>query len=201
MLSQNWRGARVSIDILKRVEEETMRIPALAVLALLSLATTEAQEYTIWTIAGGAPPPTPIVGIQASIGSTNGVAVNAAGDVYFTALDCVFKITGDGFMTRVAGTSRPGYSGDGGPATSAQLHDPRGVAVDTSGNLYIADNRNSRIRKVSTAGIITTVAGNGSFGYSGDGGPATRSVGSKAWQWTPAATSSSPTGATTASAK
>jgi sugar lactone lactonase YvrE len=72
----------------------------------------------------------------------------------------------------VAGNGTPGFSGDNGPATSAQLYGPDGIAVDSAGNLYIADSVNNRIRKVSN-GIITTVAGNGTAGFSGDNGPAT----------------------------
>ena len=83
-------------------------------------------------------------------------------------------------ISSVAGSAGPlhanlsGFSGDGGPATSALLNDPTGVAVDGAGNLFIADTYNSAIRKSSPAGIITTVAGdgNGSPGYSGDSGPA-----------------------------
>ena len=72
----------------------------------------------------------------------------------------------------VAGNGTPGYSGDNGPATSAQLYYPSGMAVDTAGNLYIADELNNRVRRVSN-GVITTVAGNGMRGYNGDNGPAT----------------------------
>ena len=68
---------------------------------------------------------------------------------------------------------RRGYTGDGGQATSAQLDDPNGVFVDTSGNIFIADTENHVIRKVDTSGVITTVAGNGDGWYSGDGGQAT----------------------------
>ncbi len=78
-----------------------------------------------------------------------------------------------GDISTVAGTGLAGYSGDGGAATSALLSRPSGVAVDSSGNLFIADRDNHRIRKVDTSGVITTVAGTGKFGYSGDGGPAT----------------------------
>ncbi|MBW2596747.1 MAG: hypothetical protein JRC93_12420, partial [Deltaproteobacteria bacterium] len=73
----------------------------------------------------------------------------------------------------VAGNGTDGFSGDGGPATEAQLDSPTSVTVDSSGNLFIADSDNFRIRKVDPSGIITTVAGNGTYGYSGDGGPAT----------------------------
>jgi sugar lactone lactonase YvrE len=73
----------------------------------------------------------------------------------------------------VAGNGTSGFSGDGGPATSAQLYYPRDVAFDASGNFYIADGSNQRVRKVNSSGTITTVAGNGTAGYSGDGGPAT----------------------------
>ena len=146
-------------------------LPKLA-LALLAISAIDAQQYAISTFAGGAPPPTPVPALQASIGAPYGVAADTAGNVYFTGLNCLFKLSANGVLSRVAGNARAGYSGDGGPAASAQLNAPLGVAVDTSGNLYIADLQNSRIREVSAAGTITTVAGNGSLGYSGDGGPA-----------------------------
>jgi sugar lactone lactonase YvrE len=126
------------------------------------------QDFTISTIAGGVPPQT------ASVGPPRGVAVDAAGNAYFsTDSNCVFKLDAAGALTVVAGNSRPGYSGDGGPAVSAQLNSPRGVAVDGAGNLYIADHTNHRVRRVTAAGIITTFAGTGVQGFSGDGGPAT----------------------------
>ena len=73
----------------------------------------------------------------------------------------------------MAGNGAYSYSGDGGPATSAQFDHPRVLAVDNAGNLYISDPADGRVRRVSRAGIVTTVAGNGTSGYSGDGGPAT----------------------------
>ena len=116
-------------------------------------------------------------------------AVDLAGNVYFAeeTLNRVRKISPDGILTTVAGNGQRGYSGDGGPATSAQLSLPSSVAVDRDGNLFIANNyyydcngnppscvtRGSRISKVFTDGTITTVAGNGTYGSSGDGGPAT----------------------------
>ena len=75
-------------------------------------------------------------------------------------------------ITTIAGTDTNGFSGDGGPATSAQLNTPRSVAVDADGNVYISDYINSRVRKVTPAGTIFTVAGNGQFSYTGDGGDA-----------------------------
>jgi sugar lactone lactonase YvrE len=78
-----------------------------------------------------------------------------------------------GTITTVAGTGKEGFSGDGGPAIKARLDFPSAVAVDGEGNLYISDGFNYRIRKVDKEGIITTFAGTGEAGYSGDGGPAT----------------------------
>ena len=104
-----------------------------------------------------------------------GLTTDSAGNLY--AADGIFgvwKITPSGTTSMVAGVLYDlGYNGDGIPATQAWLYLPRGVAVDGAGNVYIADWLNSRIRKVDTAGIISTVAGNGSFGFSGDHGPAT----------------------------
>jgi len=127
----------------------------------------------ISTYAGGAPPPAASPGTAASIGSPHAVVTDAAGNVYIASDNCVFKADKKGILTRVAGNARAGFSGDGGPATTAQLSSPGGVAVDNAGNLYIADSDNDRIRKVTSAGIISTVAGNGNAGYSGDGRPAT----------------------------
>jgi sugar lactone lactonase YvrE len=76
-------------------------------------------------------------------------------------------------ISTVAGNGTRDFSGDGGPATSAQLHYPAGVAVDTAGNLFIADYSNERVRKVTLDGVISTVAGDGDDGFGGDGGPAT----------------------------
>ena len=107
-----------------------------------------------------------------------GVAVDSAGNLYIAdSSNHRIRKVSDGVITTVAGSgavfpSKGGFSGDGGPATSAQLDYPAGVAVDATGNLYIADSGNARIRKVSN-GVITTVAGNGAPGFSGDNGPAT----------------------------
>jgi hypothetical protein len=152
-----------------------MKFRALTGLGLLLASGTAAwaQQYVISTFAGGAPPPTPVAAVNASIGPILGVATDAAGNVFFSSDNCVFRLEQqNGVLTRVAGNSRAGFSGDGGPATNAQLSDPRGVVVDGAGNLFFVDFGNSRIRKVSSSGIITTVAGNGSAGSSGDGGPA-----------------------------
>ena len=104
-----------------------------------------------------------------------GVAIDSSSNLYIADTDNnrIRKVNTSGIITTVAGTGSYGYSGDGGNATFAQLSYPRGVALDSSGNLYIADTWNYRIRKVNTSGIITTVAGTGSSGYSGDGGSAT----------------------------
>jgi trimeric autotransporter adhesin len=114
---------------------------------------------------------------SAALNSPYGVAVDASGNIYIAdtynyRIRIVTKSTG--IISTVAGTGSYGYSGDGGQATSAALDYPCGVAVDASGNIYIADTYNYRIRMVTkSTGIISTVAGTGSYGYSGDGGQAT----------------------------
>jgi hypothetical protein len=104
-----------------------------------------------------------------------GVAVDGAGNFYIADYgnSRIRKVTPGGIITTVAGTGTPGYSGDNGAATSAELDGPYGVAVDGTGNLYIADVGNNVIRKVTPGGTITSVAGNGTPGYSGDGGSST----------------------------
>lgn len=163
-----------------------MRIRGASVLLAFAAATAlaQAQEYVISTYAGGVPPPTPAAAINMSIGPAQTIASDAAGNTYFVSLNCIFRLDQAGTVTRIAGTSRPGYSGDGGLATSAQLRLentpigfvgflPPGLAVDRRGNIFVADNGNVRIRKISADGVVTTVAGNGNAGFSGDGGLAT----------------------------
>src|SRR5437867_4257542 len=115
--------------------------------------------------------------MAAQLGFPVGVAVDAAGNLAIAdqsnnRIRLVDATTG--VITTVAGKESSGFSGDGGPATAAELYLPAGVTFGAAGDLFIADQQNNRIRRVdATAGIITTVAGNGSAGFSGDGGPAT----------------------------
>lgn len=104
-----------------------------------------------------------------------GVTVDASGNIYIAEPfnNRIRKINSSGVITTIAGNGNLGYSGDGGLATLAELNYPTGVAVDAAGNIYIGDQGNNCIRKVNTGGIITTIAGSGPGGYSGDGGPAT----------------------------
>jgi sugar lactone lactonase YvrE len=119
---------------------------------------------------------------EAGLCGPNDVALDAKGNMYISngGLYCtgpgggtVRKVDPQGTITTVAGTGKEGFSGDGGPAIKARLDFPSAVAVDRDGNLYISDGFNYRIRKVDKDGIITTFAGTGERGYSGDGGPAT----------------------------
>ena len=113
----------------------------------------------------------------ALLNNPNGVLVDGTGDVLIADTNncAIRKVTPDGIITTVAGdgSGQPGYSGDGGEATKAQLSNPKGIALDANGNLYIADTGNSVIRMVLPNGLIYTIAGNNSPGYAGDGGAGT----------------------------
>jgi len=107
-------------------------------------------------------------------GGVDGIAADARGNVYFSEGTRVRKVDSGGTITTLAGiTKKVGFSGDGGPATSAMLNGPRGIAVDRKGNVYIADFRNRRVRKVSPGGRITTFAGTSEPGSYKDGVRAT----------------------------
>ncbi|HXP86876.1 MAG TPA: hypothetical protein VN841_19260 [Bryobacteraceae bacterium] len=104
------------------------------------------------------------------------VAVDPGGNIYVTNQSAgeIREIDPRGVIAIVAGTVSPTNIGDGGPATNAQFLNPEGLAADREGNVYIADYSNSRVRKVARDGTITTIAGNGTAGFSGDGGPAVK---------------------------
>jgi uncharacterized protein (TIGR03437 family) len=158
------------------------RILTLPALLLVYSAVGRSQTtFTISTVAGngvaaysgdGGP------AMNAELNDPNGVAVDAAGNLYIAEYlnERVRKVATNGTITTVAGTGVLGFSGDGGPATIASLNGPFRVALDKAGNLYISDNGNYRVRKLALDGTITTVAGNGSASYSGDGGPATNAA-------------------------
>jgi hypothetical protein len=107
-----------------------------------------------------------------------GLALDPASNLYIAdwVNNNVRKVSPNGMINTIAGNGKQGFSGDGGQATGAALRNPNGISVDANGNLYIADRSNNRIRMVTPDGAITTVAGTGAAGYSGDGGLATNAV-------------------------
>ena len=113
-----------------------------------------------------------------------GVAVDSYGNIYFSnnTINCIYKKDStSGQFSLIAGTGDQAFGGDDGPAKEAKLDNPYDVAVDSDGNLYIADTNNHRIRKVDSNGIITTIAGTGENGYAGDGGPAASAKINEPW--------------------
>jgi len=158
-------------------KNQTMKKTFILISALVCAFTNSSKAQTISTIAG--------TGVKSFSGDSGpataadihapwGVATDASGNVYFTDYYNyrVRKISTSGIISTIAGTGTPGFSGDGGPATLAQFESVAGVCVDKTGNIYISENLGHRIRKIDVGGIITTVAGNGTAGSTGDGGPA-----------------------------
>jgi sugar lactone lactonase YvrE len=155
--------------------------PVSTVYIVLAIALCAPQllfaQYAINTIAGGGPNNLPAA--KSSLGYPVGVALDSAGNVYIAESylsSQILEVSTTGTVTVVAGNGTSGYSGDGGPATSAALNQPEGVFIDKSGNIFIADTNNCAIREVS-GGNISTVAGSPALqqpcGYGGDGGPPT----------------------------
>jgi hypothetical protein len=176
---------RPGADERTKREDITMRyfrlVVCAGILLILSGAAGAQQDY-INIYAGGGP--NNVTATTAPVYGATNVAVDGAGNVYYTSQGIatqhrVWKITkSTGILTIVAGTYGYGYSGDGGPAVNAQLYTPAGVAVDSVGNVFIADFNNCLIREVNAStGIITSIAGittpNLSCGFGGDSGPAT----------------------------
>lgn len=134
-------------------------------------------DGTVHTIAGSG-----VSGYSGDGGPATDASLNRPSDVCITGdgsvviadvgNDAVRRVRPDGIIETVAGSGTPGFSGDGGPADEATLNKPWGVACTAHGEIFIADSRNHRIRKVNTAGLISTIAGTGDAGFSGDGGPA-----------------------------
>jgi hypothetical protein len=142
------------------------------VVALLTgtTTTTLAGSYEASGETGDGGPAT-----AASLTEPAGLAVDKAGDVFIadTEDNVVREVTPSGTIVRVAGTGQEGYTGDGGPATKAELNSPQSVAVNAKGDLFIADTANNVIREVTPRGRISTFAGKGRAGYAGDNGAAT----------------------------
>ena len=143
--------------------------------ALANVSFLFAQQYTISTIAGnnssgytgdsGA-------ATSAQLNQPGSIVVDSSGNIYIAdSGNHVVRKISNGTITTYAGTGSPGYSGDGGPAAKAELYNPVGLALDSSGNLFIGD-ASFHVRKVGSNGIINSIAGNGTLGDTGDGGSA-----------------------------
>src|SRR3954451_2942193 len=128
--------------------------------------------------------------LDARFQGPHGLALDDFGNLYVTECEWTWavidKVDPNGIVTRFAGTGSPGFAGDGGPATDAQLYCPAGIAVGPDGAIYFADHLNNRIRRVDANGVISTFAGSGPAGlgrgsFSGDGGPATLATLQEPW--------------------
>ena len=134
-------------------------------LALAGAADSPALQYTITTVAGSDASGDNSLATYVPLLQPEGVAIDGLGGMYVAdaADNRVRRISSAGIIETVAGTGLPGFSGDGGAATSAQLNQPYGIALDAAGDVYIADLGNARVRRIDIHGVITTVAGGGAM--------------------------------------
>lgn len=159
----------------------------LLLLLLFAVVTKTAHAQIINTVAGDGGigyTGDSVLSIAARLAYPLGIALDNANNIYIGDNgNCrIRKInTTTGIITTIAGTGVAGYSGDGGPASNAKINEPHEIAFDIIGNLYFADHRNNCVRKIDTSGIISTIAGTGIAGYSGDGGPATSARINRPW--------------------
>lgn len=160
-------------EVLMSSHKFVRRISAFVSFAVIACLASSAATPTVTTIAGGYLGDGKLA-TSASFVLPVGVARDAKGNVYVSdGYSCrIRRINSAGVISTYAGTGICGYSGDGGPATSAMISYSYGAAFDRHGNLLVADTGNNRVRLITPAGIIMTIAGNGTYAYSGDGGNA-----------------------------
>lgn len=141
-----------------------------ALIALIQVGASPGSIAPFQSVIGDGGPAT-----SAWLRWPHGIGLDDAGALYIADQfsNRIRKVTTAGIITTIAGTGESGYRGDGGPATAAMFNFPQGVTIDKAGAIFIADTNNNRIRKVDRNGVISTFAGDGVFGFSGDGGPAT----------------------------
>lgn len=161
------------------MKKKTFFVSALVLIGLhTSTNKLSAQSFDVNLFAGTTNPGYSGDGGQATaaqIQSPFGVVADDSGNVYIADQDnyVIRKVNTNGIISTYAGNGTAGYSGDGGPATAAEFYTPDGLGADAAGNIYVTDDLNENVRVINKAGIISTLAGNGTSGYSGDGGPAT----------------------------
>ena len=167
--AQIWRPSGIIVDHLGNVIFSDCDNHKVKKISTSGIITTIAGNGTPGDSGDGGP------AISAQLHYPEGIVFDSIGNMYFGDFDNnkIRKVDTSGIISTFAGTGASGYTGDGGPASAATLNNPYGVAISSSGEFYIGDYHNNVIRKINTSGVITTVAGTGVAGYSGDGGPAT----------------------------
>ena len=149
-------------------------ITIITFILLVSFISLKGNSQIINTIAGGVVFGDGDLATNASFAHSSGVAVDGSGNIYIADEDDtrnkIRKVNINGIINTIAGNGSAGFGGDGSLAINASLNCPSGIALDGAGNIYIADWFNNRVRKVNRSGIISTIAGDGSAGYAGDGG-------------------------------